>query len=235
MEYIKPMFLLLFVLGIVAAVSSRHAAKHYPVEDDGNQDESSLVKKTLKGQGSSLTSAFDNGEEKNKRKVSSVSNMDDDSRKVSFDVYNPGNGVTWEVLNILILEGKKARELPTEVLPGQPIVYYVDQDPSTGHASGVFTYYLDDMAHTLAVMFHYIFHPSLANTGSYNVKIRRGITYADQALYDELYEDSKTADGGFHYMDMGSGFHANVKMSISDNPTLTVRDIHMPKMNRNTE
>ena len=45
MEYIKPMFLLLFVLGIVAAVSSRHAAKHYPVEDAGNQDESSLVKK----------------------------------------------------------------------------------------------------------------------------------------------------------------------------------------------
>lgn len=44
MEYIKPMFLLLFVLGIVAAVSSRHAAKHYPVEDAGNQDESSLVK-----------------------------------------------------------------------------------------------------------------------------------------------------------------------------------------------
>lgn len=45
MEYIQPMFLLLFVLGIVAAVSSRHAAKHYPVEDTGNQDESSLVKK----------------------------------------------------------------------------------------------------------------------------------------------------------------------------------------------
>ena len=44
MEYIKPILLLLFVLGIVAAVSSRHAAKHYPVEDAGNQDESSLVK-----------------------------------------------------------------------------------------------------------------------------------------------------------------------------------------------
>ena len=45
MEYIKPIFLLLFVLGIVASVSSRRAAKHYPVEDAGNQDESSLVKK----------------------------------------------------------------------------------------------------------------------------------------------------------------------------------------------
>ena len=45
MEYIKPIFLLLFVLGIVSSVSSRHAAKHYPVEDAGNQDESSLVKK----------------------------------------------------------------------------------------------------------------------------------------------------------------------------------------------
>ena len=44
MEYIKPIFLLLFVFGIVAAVSSRHAAKHYPVEDAGNQNESSLVK-----------------------------------------------------------------------------------------------------------------------------------------------------------------------------------------------
>lgn len=44
MEYIKPIFLLLFVLGIVAAVSSRHAAKHYPLEDAGNQDESSFVK-----------------------------------------------------------------------------------------------------------------------------------------------------------------------------------------------
>lgn len=47
MEYIKPMFLLLFVLEIVASVSSRYAAEHYPVEDAGNvnQDESSLVKK----------------------------------------------------------------------------------------------------------------------------------------------------------------------------------------------
>ena len=45
MEYIKPIFLLLFVLGIVASVSSRRAAKHYLAEDAGNQDESSLVKK----------------------------------------------------------------------------------------------------------------------------------------------------------------------------------------------
>ena len=45
MECIKPIFLLLFVLGIVSPVSSRRAAKHYPVEDAGNQDESSLVKK----------------------------------------------------------------------------------------------------------------------------------------------------------------------------------------------
>ena len=45
MEYIKPIFLLLFVLGIVSSVSSRRAAKHYPVEDAGNQEESSLVKK----------------------------------------------------------------------------------------------------------------------------------------------------------------------------------------------
>ena len=45
MEYIKTIFLLLFVLGIVASVSSRHAAKHYPLEDAGNQEESSLVKK----------------------------------------------------------------------------------------------------------------------------------------------------------------------------------------------
>ena len=51
--------------------------------------------------------------------VSSVSNMDDDSRVVSFDIYNPGNGVLWEALNILILEGKKDRELPTEIRPGK--------------------------------------------------------------------------------------------------------------------
>ena len=91
------------------------------------------------------------------------------------------------------------------------------------------------MGHTLAVMFHYPFNPSFANTGRYNVKIRRGLKFADQDLYDELIEDSKIADGDFHYTDMGSGFYANVKMSISDNPTLTVRDIYMPKMNGNTE
>ena len=84
-------------------------------------------------------------------------------------------------------------------------------------------------------MFHYPFVPFFAPIGSYNVKILRGRKYADQALYDELNEDSNFADDDFHYTDMGSGFRANVKMSISDNPTLTVRDIYMPKMNGNTE
>ena len=91
------------------------------------------------------------------------------------------------------------------------------------------------MFHTLAVMFHYPFNSFFAKTGSYNVKILRGRKYANQALYDELNEDPKIADGDFHYTDMGSGFRANVKMSISDNPTLTVSDIYMPKMNGNTE
>ena len=55
MEYIKPTFLLLFVLGIVASVSSRHAAKHYPQKYAGNQDESSLVRKVNKSSAISLS------------------------------------------------------------------------------------------------------------------------------------------------------------------------------------
>ncbi|XP_073256248.1 uncharacterized protein [Porites lutea] len=119
MEYIKPMFLLFFVLGIVASVSSRHAAKHYPVEDAGNQEKSSLVNRTLKGQGSSLTSAFDFGEEKNKRKVSSISNVDDYSCSIFFELRNPDNGVYWVATenSLYIRNGKKIMEFPWVVPP----------------------------------------------------------------------------------------------------------------------
>ena len=45
--------------------------------------------------------------------------MDDFSSFVSFNVYNPEDGVTWGALNLFLLKGQKNRELPEEVLPGK--------------------------------------------------------------------------------------------------------------------
>ena len=75
-----------------------------------------------------------------------------------------------------------------------------------------------------------MFYHDLFDYGRYNVRISPGELQSEQHLYDEMYEHSLIADDEMHFIDLGFGFSARVKMSTSDPATITVRDFKMPPM-----
>lgn len=218
MEYIKPIFLLLFVLGIVAAVSSRHAAKHYPLEDAGNQDESSLVKETLKRQDSFLTSAFDIGEEKHERKVISDSNVKDIVGNLVVKIHNQ---LDKDLVKgkAYLLKGKDVEPgFSPKVAPGIETDYKV-QEIDAG-AAGVFTYEIPDQQATLAVMFSHHADDGKFKVEAYPASQKKS---AEPDLYCGMNDDNpQTADGKRREIELGFGLNAFVLMTTKNPPTLEI-------------
>lgn len=119
---------------------------------------------------------------------------------------------------------------------------YHTQPEDAGLAAGVFTYFIPEMAFTLAVMYtvEFSLFDNLAQSYWYNVKIYSDRKHANKDLFYDISHDSVQADGKIHHMELGFDFTAEVEASgtFSHTPTLTVRNMNINKLlrkNLNTE